>query len=402
VDPSKWQVRYVDPTGRERSKTFRRRVDADKFLIQIEAQKQQGSWVNPDQSATRLEDWAQHWMATRANLKPKTIASYQSLLAVHVLPRFGSMPLDRIQRIQIEAWVADLASKLSPSRTRQAHQVLNALLDSAVQARFLAANPAHRVALPRARQREQLFLTAEQVLRLSQTSPDPFRALVLVMAYGGLRWGEAVALRTRRIDVLRGEIRVAEAMNEISGALHFGPTKNYKARTVRIPEFLREVLNHHIVTFASPGPDGLLFHVANGAPLRHSNFSKRVWQPAVEAADLPNELRMHDLRHTAAALMISTGAHPEAIKRQLGHSSIKVTMDVYGHLFPSDADKLASALDDLYRNSQTDKRRTKNGRRSSRRSDDARRTLEEQASLFAPGARVELATYGLTVRRSAN
>jgi len=346
-------VRYIDLTGRERSKTFRRRFDADKFLIQIEAQKYQGTWVNPDQSATRLEDWAQHWMATRVNLKPKTVASYQSLLGVHVLPRFGSAPLDRIQRIQIEAWVADLASKLSPSRTRQAHQVLNALLDAAVRARFLAANPAHRVALPRAKQREQLFLTPEQVLQLSKATPDPFRALVLVMAYGGLRWGEAVALRTKRIEVLRGEIRVAEAMAEISGALHFGPTKNYKARTVRIPEFLRQVLKHQIVTFANPGLDGLLFHVANGAPLRHSNFSKTFLQPAVEAAGRPRELRMHDLRHTAAALMISTGAHPEAIKRQLGHSSIKVTMDVYGHLFPSDADKLASALDNLYRNSQT-------------------------------------------------
>gem|GEM_PF-3451610 len=105
---------------------------------------------------------------------------------------------------------------------------------------------------------------------------------------------------------------------------------------------------------------------------------------------------MHDLRHTAAALMISTGAHPEAIKRQLGHSSIKVTMDVYGHLFPSDADKLTFDLDDLYRKSQTGKRRTKNGRRGSLQRSGARKVLEDQGSLFAPGARVELATYGLT------
>ncbi|MGI8515388.1 MAG: hypothetical protein ACR2NT_09665 [Acidimicrobiia bacterium] len=177
VDPSKWQVRYIDLTGRERSKTFRRRFDADKFLILIEAQKQQGSWVNPDESATRLEDWARHWMATRANLKPKTVASYQSLLGVHVLPRFGSVPLDRIQRIQIEAWVADLASKLSPSRTRQAHQVPNALLDSAVQARFLAANPAHRVAPPRAKQREQLFLNPGAGSAAEQSNARSFPSL---------------------------------------------------------------------------------------------------------------------------------------------------------------------------------------------------------------------------------
>jgi len=269
VDPSKWQVRYIDPTGRERSRTFRRRVDADKFLIQIEAQKQQGLWVNPDKSATRLEDWAQQWITTRVNLKPKTMASYQSLLAVHVLPRFGTVPLDRIQRIQIEAWVADLSSKLSPSRTRQAHQVLNALLDSAVQARFLAANPAHRVALPRARQREQLFLTPEQVLRLSEATPEPFRALVLVMAYGGLRWGEAVALRTKRIDVLRGEIRVAEAMAEISGALHFGSTKNYKARTGFRSSFAR-----FSTTRSSPSPARDLTASYSTSPTVHHSATR--------------------------------------------------------------------------------------------------------------------------------
>lgn len=121
------------------------------------------------------------------------------------------------------------------------------------------------------------------------------------------------------------------------------------------PEFLRVLLNHHIVTYANPGPDGLLFNASNGAPLRNSNFAKNVWRPAVSAAELPSQLRMHDLRHTAATLLISTGAHPEAIKRQRGHFSIKVTMDTYGQLFPSDTEKLAAALDNVYRQSQTDK-----------------------------------------------
>jgi integrase len=401
VDSSKWQVRYIDPAGRERSKSFRRRVDADRFLIQVEAQKQQGAWVNPDQSATRLGDWAQRWLATRSNLKPKTIASYESLLSVHILPRFGTTPLDRIERVAIEAWVAELARILSPSRTRQAHQALNALLESAVQARYLIANPAHRIPLPRQTQREQLFLTGEQVNRLAAATPERYRALVFVMAYGGLRWGEAVALRQKRIDVLRGQIRVAESLAEIGGDLHFGPTKNYHARTVTMPEFLRELLNHHIVTYANPGPDGLLFNASNGAPLRNSNFAKNVWKPAVRAAELPSELRMHDLRHTAAALLISTGAHPEAIKRQLGHSSIKVTMDVYGHLFPSDAEKLAAALDDVYRHSQTDKRRTKPTKKAIIQKTERLRTLVGQGDLFAPGERLELSTNGLTVRCSA-
>ena len=93
--------------------------------------------------------------------------------------------------------------------------------------------------------------------------------------------------------------------------------------------------------------------------MRNSNFTKNVWQPAIAAAELPERLRIHDLRHTAAALLISQGVHPEAIKRHLGHSSIVVTMDVYGHLFPSEAESLAEALDDLSAQNQTHKTRTK-------------------------------------------
>ena len=130
-----------------------------------------------------------------------------------------------------------------------------------------------------------------------------------------------------------------------------------------IPSFLREMLNHHLVTYCGTDPDGLVFTASNGSPLRNSNFTKNVWQPALETAQLPAALRIHDLRHTAAALLISKGAHPEAIKRHLGHSSIVVTMDVYGHLFPSEAESLAQALDDLYAQNQTDKRRTKPGSR---------------------------------------
>jgi hypothetical protein len=110
---------------------------------------------------------------------------------------------------------------------------------------------------------------------------------------------------------------------------------------------------------------------------------------------------MHDLRHTAAALLISTGAHPEAIKRQLGHSSIKVTMDVYGHLFSSDTEKLAAALDNVYRQSQTDKRRTRPISKASGRRSGSPKTLIGQGDFFAPGERLELSTNGLTVRCSA-
>ena len=334
VDNSKWQVRYIDPAGRERSKTFRRKVDAEKYLIHVEAQKQRAEWINPELSSTLLEDWAESWLANRTHLKPKTFSGYESLLKVHILPRFGSAPLDRIDSLSIEAWIADLkASGLSASRIRQAHNVLSQILKSAVRARYLPANVAEGIDLPRKPRREQLFLTPNEVDRLAREVEDEYRTLVYVFAYGALRWGEATALRRRRVDVLRGTLDVAESLAEVGGGLHFGPTKNYRDRVVTLPKFLREMLNHHLVTYTAPEPNALLFTASNGSPMRNSNFSSNIWRPAVQAAGLPDGLRVHDLRHTAVAILISQGVHPEAITRFLGHSSIMATMDIYGHLW---------------------------------------------------------------------
>ena len=123
--------------------------------------------------------------------------------------------------------------------------------------------------------------------------------------------------------------------------------------------FLRDALNEHLVTFGCPESDGLVFTVPSGSPLRNSNFAGSIWHPAIEATGLPSNLRIHDLRHTAVALMIAEGAHPEKIKRHLGHSSITVTMDTYGHLFPAEDDVIADRLHERRTRALADNRRTR-------------------------------------------
>ena len=129
--------------------------------------------------------------------------------------------------------------------------------------------------------------------------------------------------------------------------LHFGPTKTYRRRMVIIPEFLRELMAEHLARDVDKDPGALVFTSPEGRPLRNSNFRRQVWYEAVAAAGLPEGLRVHDLRHTCSSLLIAQGAHPKAIQVHLGHSSIMVTMDRYGHLFPSDMDALAVALNTL-------------------------------------------------------
>ena len=133
----------------------------------------------------------------------------------------------------------------------------------------------------------------------------------------------------------------------------FGPVKTAQSeRTVALPKFLRELLAEHLAacTSGGTGPDALIFPGPQGGPMRHKLFYRRHFQPAVRAA-LPAEkhgLRFHDLRHTCASLLIAAGAHPKAIQVRLGHSDIRITMNRYGHLFPTEDIALADALDAVY------------------------------------------------------
>jgi integrase len=159
------------------------------YLIHIEAQKQRSEWINPEISSTLFEDWAEGWLANRTHLKPTTFSGYESLLRVHILPRFGSSRLDRIDSLSIEDWIADLkTSGLSASRIRQAHNVLSQILKTAVRARYLPSNAAEGIDLPRKPRREQRFLTPGEVDRLAHEVEEEYRTLVYVFAYGALRW----------------------------------------------------------------------------------------------------------------------------------------------------------------------------------------------------------------------
>jgi integrase len=189
------------------------------------------------------------------------------------------------------------------------------------------------------------FPSVAEVERLAEAIRPPHDVLVYTLAYGGLRWGEAAVLRRERCDLLRSRLEVTESLSEAWGGLQFGSTKTRRRRTVVIPGFLRDLLASHLATEVADDPAALVFTSSEGGPLRNSNFRRRVWNDAVAEAGLGEGLRIHDLRHTCASLLIAEGAHPRAVMGHLGHSSITVTMDRYGHLFPSDMEALAEAFD---------------------------------------------------------
>jgi integrase len=353
----RWRVRYRDPAGRERSKSFARKGDAERFLQHTEADKLRGLWVDPDQGRTTVGELAERWYATTATLKPKAREDYRSLLNNHVLPAFGHRTISSIETLAVRGWLAALVSGgLSPSRAKHAYYVLFAVLEAAIQSGALVRNPAAGVRVPRSRSREMHFLSAAEVERLAEAIVPPYGLLVRFAAYTGLRAGELAVLRVKRLDLLRGTVRVVESASEVGGRLILGSTKTYAERTVRLPRFLRDDLAAYLADRPRE-PDAFVFTAPQGGPFRH-NFYQRLFCPALLRAGLPEEVRFHDLRHTCAALLIAEGAHPKAIQAHLGHSSIQVTMDRYGHLFPDTLEHLADRLDAARAAARTDPART--------------------------------------------
>ena len=173
--------------------------------------------------------------------------------------------------------------------------------------------------------------------------------MIFTAAYTGLRWGELASLHVDRVNLLRGTVDVAEAMTETNGHLATAPTKTGARRTVSLPRFLSDMLAGHIAAF--PTTTGLVFSSAEGQPLRR-NLYRRHFKPAVRNAGLPEALRFHDLRHSCAAMLIAQGAHPKEIQERLGHSTIRLTFDRYGHLFPGLDERLREGLEAGYRAAQ--------------------------------------------------
>jgi integrase len=339
--PSPWRARYPGADGRQRSRSFERKVDAERWLRDELAKIDRGLWVDPSAGDVTFAEWSQSWLEG-LDLKPSTRANYESNLRSRILPHFGAIPISRITPGAVRSWVTELrGSGLSAASVRQARQILHAALEVAVTDGILPRNAVDPVSPPSVRPRRQLFLTEAELGSLAEAAEqrqETMGSLVLLLGWSGLRWGEAVALRGRRVDVARRRIHVVEAVTEVGGRLEWGTPKTHEGRTVVVPRFVAEAL-------PLGGPDSLVFTAPKGGPLRTSNFRRDVWHPACRRSGMPEGLLVHDLRDTAASLMIASGASIKAVQRALGHASAKITLDTYGGLFEGDLEDLADRLE---------------------------------------------------------
>ncbi|SFJ41296.1 Phage integrase, N-terminal SAM-like domain [Amycolatopsis sacchari] len=360
--PSRWLVQYYDRTGKLRSEVAPNKARAEIRRTELESALTQGTYVDPAASKVSVSEMAEKWLESRHDVKPSTWWKYRGIIDNHVNPKWGDMPLSAVHREDIAAWVASLlkpkaqeGSGLGPSQTRHAYRVLSMILEWCVPSR-LHTNPARGIKLPIRPDAEHIYLTYEQIEALADAagnlktkygvptaSAAVNRALILLLAYTGLRWGEAAALRVGRVDLKKRRLRIATTFYEVNGVQHEGLPKTGKRRTVPIPASLVPELERVI----GNRPDNeLVFRTARGHSLRANNWRVREFNAAVKAAKLNVEgLTPHKLRHSAASLAIAAGADIKVLQLLLGHADASVTLNIYGHLFPDRLDEVADVLD---------------------------------------------------------
>lgn len=353
-DGGGYQVRYYSPDGRLRSRTLKTRREAIDFSNNVESDIARGSWVDPAMAATPLGEVVDRYLKTSVHWRPSTRLKVEGHLRNYIVPAFGDWPLNAIKPSDVREWVVALGQHgLASGTVRAIYASFSQVMKQAVIDGFIPRSPCIGVTLPKDEaEREMQFLEPVQIETLADELAERYRALVFTAAYTGLRWGELAALKVKNVDLVKGTIRVIEAVAEVNGHLKEGPTKTGATRTVALPTFLRHMLSEHLANYPSKG---YMFTSAKGQPLRR-NFYRREFVPAVQRAKLPRGLRFHDLRHTCAALLIANGAHPKEIQERLGHSTIRVTFDRYGHLFPSLDERLRDGLEKMYRGGKKERR----------------------------------------------
>jgi integrase len=355
----RWKARYTDPDNRERSKSFARKADAERFLTEVEHSKIAGSYLDPDAGRVTLRSRVPLWLESLP-CDETTRHHIEGRVTRHILPKLGDKRLDVLAKSPslIQAWVAGLP--IGPRYALHILGDLSAIFDQAVTDSLIPRNPvkAAKVRGPRIVRRKLVPWTGEQVASIRCELPERHRAMCDAGAGLGLRQGEIFGLSLDEIDFLR---RVVHVRHQVRLYRHvkpvFGPPKGGKERDVPLPGQVAAALAAHLQSFPAAtvtlpwmSPEGtprsyaLLFTgERSGGALMRPSFNSKVWVPARRKAAIPegddNAAGMHQLRHHYASTLLRGGIDVKRVQSYLGHHSAAFTLDVYGHLMPDDDER---------------------------------------------------------------
>lgn len=346
----RWRARYTGPDGKRRSATFPMKSDARAWLATQQADAIRRLWRAPEAARRTVAEYASEYLS-RDELRESTRALYAGLWRLHLADHWGSIPVGDVTPAKVREWHTTAKTYTGPTALAQSYRLLHGVLEAAVADEVIPANPCklRNAGTPRTA-RPSRALTAVEARALADhlaqdSRTQRYRALVLVLAFGGLRFGEATALR--RCDVLQdgGRLRIERSVRLIDGSWVVGePKTDAGRRTVSLPNFVAATLAAHLENFVPDAPDALLFGTASGRFVHSANFG-HTFRRAVQAVGLP-PVRLHELRHTGATLAAATGATTKELMRRLGHASPAAAL-IYQHAADERDSEIARALDAL-------------------------------------------------------
>lgn len=341
----RYMVRYSKPDGTETKKRgFPTKAAATAWAHKIETDKNSGFYVDPQRGKITVSDWAETWLAGKANLAASTRHRYRGIIDTWIAKSpLGGQQIGKVRHVDVQEWVT--AQDCASASTVKHHRVLSQILELAVRDGRIPSNPAHGVNLPPVTHKKRRYLTASEVEAFATAAGPVWRPLILFLAYTGLRWGEMAALQVSDVDLLRRRVYVARSVTVVDGRFVWGEPKSRETRWVPIPKSVADELAKYLI---GRSRDGLVFSgEREGNVLRVKTARESWFDEAVKEAGLPEKFTPHELRHTAASLAISAGASVLGVQRMLGHAKASMTLDVYSDLFDDDLDAVAAALDKI-------------------------------------------------------
>ncbi len=339
-----WLVRLRGPDDREYAKTFRTKKEAETYEAQQRADRSRGGWVDPRRSRGTFAEVAAEWLRSNPGKRGGTLARDETIVRLHLLPTLGARAVGAINRRDVQALVNDWSTRLAPRTVKRQFGVLTAIFAMVVDDELVVKSPCRGVKLPEIPALRRSLIEVDQLPALAEAVGPGYAPMVWVAATLGLRWGECAGLRVRNVDFLRRTVRVAEQRTRgLAGVMVEGPPKSAAGvRILAAPTELMDLLAEHLACrgVTAADDDAYVFVGTEGGPLRYDNWRHRVWAPAVEHIGLPG-LHFHDLRRVNATLLVAEGVDPKTAQTRLGHSDVRLTLQVYAQA-SGEADRRAA------------------------------------------------------------
>lgn len=341
-----YEVRVRAPDGREISRSFRTEREARAFDAEQRAAMHRGGWVDPRAATTPFHVVSDRWLRSNPSKRPSTLARDDVTLRLHLLPALGEKPIGQITSADVRTLVTEWLTKRKPSSVSRDYRTLAAICRFAVDQDLIVRSPCRGIKLPTGARRKVHVVDADELAQLAEAM-GAFGPMAYVAAVLGLRWGEVAGLKVGALDLENRTVAITEQITRGKGGqIVVGlPKSDAGRRTLSMPGALAVLLTHHLEAIGvSPiDTDAYLFRSTSGGPLYYANWYHRVWAPAVKAAGLDG-LTFHDLRRANATTLVAGGVDLKTAQTRLGHSSSRLTLDVYAQFVAARDRDAADAL----------------------------------------------------------